>query len=34
MRKLRIVFSSMICDAGEVTRALYVADGIRQYCPL
>ncbi|WP_046059040.1 nucleotide disphospho-sugar-binding domain-containing protein [Clostridium sp. IBUN22A] len=34
MRKLRIVFSSMICDAGEVTRALELAEGIRQYCPL
>lgn len=34
MRKLRIVFSSMICDAGEVTRALELAEGIRKYCLL
>ncbi|WP_242841822.1 hypothetical protein [Clostridium beijerinckii] len=30
---LRIVFSSVISDAGEVTRAIEIADGIRSFCP-
>lgn len=30
---LRIVFSSIISDAGEVTRAIEIADGIRSFCP-
>lgn len=32
-RKLiKIVISVILCDAGEATRALEIADGIRQYC--
>ncbi len=31
--KLRIVFSSVLQDAGEATRALEIAKGIRQYRP-
>lgn len=30
---LRIVFSSIISDAGEVTRAIEIADGIRSFSP-
>lgn len=30
---LQIVFSSVISDAGEVTRAIEIADGIRRFCP-
>lgn len=30
---LRIVFSIIISDAGEVTRAIEIADGIRSFCP-
>lgn len=30
---LKIVFSSVISDAGEVTRAIEIADGIRLFCP-
>ncbi|NRT27240.1 hypothetical protein B0I68_000845 [Clostridium beijerinckii] len=28
---LKIVFSSVISDAGEVTRAIEIADGIRLF---
>lgn len=30
---LKIVISVILCDAGEATRALEIADGIRDYCP-
>ena len=30
---LRIVFSVILSDAGEVTRAIEIADGIRSFCP-
>lgn len=30
---LRIAFASIISDAGEVTRAIEIADGIRSFCP-
>lgn len=30
---LKIVFSAVLSDAGEVTRAIEIADGIRTYCP-
>lgn len=30
---LRIIFSSILSDAGEVTRAIEIADGIRSFCP-
>lgn len=30
---LRIVFSVILSDAGEATRALEIADGIRIFCP-
>lgn len=30
---LKIVFSVVLSDAGEVTRAIEIADGIRSYCP-
>jgi hypothetical protein len=32
-KTLRIVFSIMISDAGEVTRGIEIADGIRSFCP-
>lgn len=32
-KQLRIVFSVVLSDAGEVTRALEIADGIRTFCP-
>lgn len=32
-RKLRIVFSVILSDAGEATRALEIANGIKDYCP-
>lgn len=32
-RELKIVFSSLISDAGEATRAIEIASGIRDFCP-
>lgn len=32
-KNLRIVFASIISDAGEVTRAIEIADGIRKFFP-
>ncbi len=32
-RKLKIVFSVVLQDAGEATRAIEIGNGIREYCP-
>ena len=30
---IKIVISVILCDAGEATRAMEIADGIKKYCP-
>lgn len=30
---IKIAISVILCDAGEATRAMEIADGIKKYCP-
>ncbi|NOV78627.1 hypothetical protein [Clostridium saccharobutylicum] len=32
-KSLKIVFSVILSDAGEATRSIEIADGIRSLCP-
>ena len=32
-KSLQIIFSVILSDAGEATRALEIAEGIRKFCP-